>query len=346
MNTYINLFDTKSQYEVDRLSLDLPNVSLIEADNTLLYNAFFTTDKNKAAAGDIVYKSGDVIIYYNPKCPEVANLETENIIGIVVIEAAHTGDGTVRVVSLDYMDYNNPTTGSTTSIGMYWGDYTSLVPNFDAVDKVANYVTGTTTTTLSNNGKFPSNYNISAIPQGEWGFEISNCIDNPSYQYISRYYASWGGSAYTQIPCPYNIDGSINNVYFNTSGSILSQGLCGTDNTDKIMADVTHTGDIQNKYEAGYHPAAECCRAYKDGSWYLPSIAELGYLCANSKQIEFARTVLERDAIFIATRSIWSSSQYSSNNTWLLSAALTSVFASCNSNSKASSAIALAFKAL
>ena len=203
------------------------------------------------------------------------------------------------------MDYNNPTTGSTTSVDMYWGGYGSLVPNLDAVDKVVTYVTGTTTAALSSYGKFPSSYNISAIPQDSYGWEISNCIDNPSYQYISKYNAPWG-STYSQTPCPYNIDGSINNVYFNTSGSILSQGLCGAENTDKIMADVTHAGDIQNQNGDGYHPAAECCRAYKDGSWYLPSQAELGYLCANLKQIEFARTMLERDSL--TTKYYWSSS--------------------------------------
>ena len=94
------------------------------------------------------------------------------------------------------------------------------------------------------------------------------------------------------MPVPYTKNNGINSVYFNTSGSILSQGLCGSANTDAIMAAVNHEGNITNIYTVGHYPAAECCRAYKDGSWYLPSIAELGYLYARIKEIEAVRSSL------------------------------------------------------
>jgi hypothetical protein len=257
--------------------------SCCQSSTNILPSPGFTTDKTLAKVGWIAYNNNGITEYYNPKSADASSLTAGNIIGIVVIEAAHTGDGTVRVVSLDYMDYNNPTTGSTTSVSMYWGGYGSLVPNLDAINKAVYYVDGTTTTALGT-GKFPTDYNYQPD---------HICITDPQawYTYAPSYYG------YKDILSPYAIDGGRNFDYFNTPGSILSQGLCGAENTDKIMADVTHTGDIQNESGAGYHPAAECCRAYKDGSWYLPSQAELGYLCVRLKEIEFARTTLGRDSL-------------------------------------------------
>ena len=308
MNKYINTFSTMEDYGANWENILSPSVSYIKSTKKVIYDAEYTTDKTLAKVGWIAYNNNGITEYYNPKSAGASSLTAGNIIGIVVIEAAHTGDGTVRVVSLDYMDYNNPTTGSTTSVSMYWGGYGSEVPNLTSVNEIVTYVTGTTTTALASSAKFPSNYDIASI-SGSSYWTITASDNDSSRKFISKspwYPGASGYNEYSATPSPYNTDGSISSDYFNTAGSILSYGLCGADNTDKIMADVTHTGDIQNESGAGYHPAAECCRAYKDGSWYLPAEAELGYLCANLKEIEYARNVLGRDSL--TTRYYWSSS--------------------------------------
>lgn len=346
MNKYINTFSTISDYNANWDNILSPSVSYIKSDKKLIYDAEYTTSKAAAKVGWIAYDNNGITEYYNPKSTDVASLTSSNIIGIVVIPASCTEDGTVKVVSLDYMDYNNPTTGNTTSVNMYWGGYGSEVPNLPAVDKVVTYVTGTTTTALSSDGKFPSNYDIASISgSSDWTITVSG--NDSNRKFISRAPQYPGASVYNEYsatPSPYNTDGSVSNDYFNTTGSILSYGLCGAENTDKIMADVTHTGDIQNQSGAGYHPAVECCRAYKDGSWYLPSQAELGYLCANLKQIDFARTVLERDSI--TGKYYWSSSQYSSGNAWYLYLTLNLNFGYCASRTKGDNRSVLAFVAL
>lgn len=291
MNKHINTFNSYKYYDANWDNILSPSVSYIKDTKNVVYDPDVTTDKTVAKAGWVAYNNSGITEYYNPKSSALSSLTVSNVIGIVVIPTSHTEDGTVRVASLDYMSYSTPTTGSSNRQTMYWGGYGVTVPNLTSRTGAVMYITGTSTTTLGG-GKFATNYDLSSI-SGASGWTITTCYNNSEYKYIS----SNGTNNWNCAPCPYNEDGSKNAVYHTYTNSILSQGLCGADNTDKIMAAVDHEGAITNSYDAGHYPAAECCRAYKDGSWYLPSQAELGYLCAKIKDVDYARIALGRNSL-------------------------------------------------
>lgn len=345
MNKHINKFNTVSEYFSNRDTLTPPSVSYIKPINEVRYGCEYTIDKERALPGWIAYKPNDVVIYYNPKSPEVSNFDISKVVGIVVIPADHTEDGTVRIVSIDYMNVTTPSTGDSTATSMYWGYNGAEVANLTSVNNVVTYVSGTTTTSLASNGKFVTDWDISQISNIS-DDQIANSNNNENYKYISKYFISgpniW--QTYSDVPCPYNTDYTKNIDYISTTGSILTQGLCGKQNTNKIIAVVSHDGDITNANTTGYYPAAECCKAYKDGSWYLPSIAELGYLVANLKEIEYTRNLLNLDTLI--GRYYWSSSQYSSNLAWYVNLYLNYNFGGCFSNPKGSNYCVLAFVAL
>ena len=80
-----------------------------------------TYTKTNTIVGDIVIKSNNIITFINPS--NWSNVSNNwEAIGIVGIESRNTPDSKVRILSLDYMDYNNPTTGNSgTGVYMYWG---------------------------------------------------------------------------------------------------------------------------------------------------------------------------------------------------------------------------------
>ena len=344
MNKHINSFDNIHDYNVASESILFPAVSYIKTTKNVIYE--FTTDKNVAQPGWVAYKENGIVTYYNPKSPELTSLTLSNIVGIVVVPTSHTQDGTVRIVSIDFMDYNNPTTGSNSPVGMKWGPNTD-VTGITNVSSIVTYVTGTTTATLSSSCKMPTNYDLKSISgSSEW--TISQSENDSRRQFISEYPSYPGASSKITrpgSPSPYNEDDTISSVYVSTGGSILSQGLCGVYNTDKMMAMVNHTGNIINSSNSGYYPAAECCRAYKNGSYYFPSIAELGYLVASFKEIDNVRESLGLPTL--TGNYLWSSSCSGSNGAWYVRLTLDSNFGHCERNIKGSRNYqVLAFKSL
>ena len=73
---------------------------------------------------------------------------------------------------------------------------------------------------------------------------------------------------------------------------------------------------VENKFDAGYSPAACCCDRYstpgtKPGDWYLPSIGELYQLYENKTAINEKRTAITGSGFYDG--SYWSSREYSSD---------------------------------
>lgn len=255
---------------------------------------------------DMIYTEeieGDKPLYMDPRDPRVSMMyENDTCAGVVVSLPGYMGDDKIRIVSLGFMDYNNPKDGSATPVNMMWGDYTKLVTDLNAKDKVLSYSPGTTTLLLNGNSYFGTD------------FSLIDCYTRSEDTRLSYdYYAEQKST----IPSPYTNSGQKNNVYFNNSSSILSDGLCGEDNTDKIVAmSSAKIGDTSFSNEMSVYPAAMCCRSYfydnitnEDGDsvyYYLPSIAELGLLTARIEEVNFARTALGYSNL--TNMWLWSSS--------------------------------------
>lgn len=355
MNKHINSFDNQLQYSSSFSGIEKPSITYLKDSNTVIFKSAYhapTEDKTQARVGDLVFTNwsiytedveGDKPLYVDPLDNGTITAlrdDGNQCLGVVVIPASYSDDGLVRLVSLDFMDYNHPQDGSTVPVNMMWGKTGETVTDLDTKDQILAYTPGTTTLALANYSYFGTDYGI---------------IDSYVRQEDVRLsYDYWSGED-TMIPSPYTNSGQKNNVYFSNSSSILNDGLCGKDNTDKIIAmSSAEIGDSSFNNEQSVYPAAMCCRSYKyeqfqneDGDnvyYYLPSIAELGLLIARIEEVNFARTAMGYSNL--TGIYLWSSSQYSSYNAWSLYLSLNDYFGYCNDYTKSNDPSVLAFVAL
>ena len=265
-------------------------------------------DKIDTIAGDVCVVDNNTLDKYfiTPDSIECLNPEIYTPIGVVVVPASHTDDGTARIMSVLIMDYDNPDNGYKYNSNfpriLFGGNdydvpllnnYTtapliknSSVSEFPVIQEIVEYATLEYTTW------FPSDYFT----------ETLNPYDTKTY---------WNGYR-DCLPSPYLNDGSKNPIYHSTSntGNCLSD-MDGKGNTAKILAvDNSYSTDwqtadtIQNIGDNQYiHPAAQCCWRYhtvgtNQGEWYLPSEGELGYVVTRYNTIINSLILIKNTELF------------------------------------------------
>ena len=291
-------------------------------------------DISESTAADICVVENNTLNKYivdgNNYSTDLFPLEQYTPIGVVVVPASHTDDGTARVISLVSMDYNNPDNGNTDGhVGMLWGGYNSDI---------------STLPNLTRQPYISTDYrNISGEQQllgwtGTGHYLVSdyfNTYPNP-YDEGTYYRTGTTSSGGHAIPSPYLTGGGKNEIYHNTSntGNILAD-MDGKGNTEKILAvdngrstdwqtavTITNTGD-----NSRIHPSAQCCWRYhtvgtQQGDWYLPSAGELGYLASRWKAINNSIDKLVSSGFVALVLPVsyrcWSSTEYSRSDAVLL----------------------------
>ena len=280
-----------------------------------------TTDKTLANPGDLVigtYDENDnyVVTFVDPLEAEKYSIIEEAMegvgpIGIVVVPASHTTDGTVRIASIKYMDFNNSADGADSAVDMCWGYDNAIVDASTMSNKIVTYVQGTTTVSLVDYSTFATT---------DTKITFFENIDDPDTYY------SWGSQWSGRIPSPYNADDTKNTLW-DTAGQILVY-RDGKALTQAIKNKTTwNIGDtiINVSNNANMYPAAFSCLnynvapdyfdgAFSQGNWYLPSIAELGYLMARFKEINATRQAVGADLLY--DKFYWSSSEHSQLGVW------------------------------
>ena len=308
-----------------------------------------TTDKTLANPGDLVigmYDENDeyIVTFVDPLEAEKYkllenNMEAVGPIGIVVVPASHTTDGTVRIASVKYMDYNSAD-GADSAVDMYWGYNQAVVDASTLSDKIVTYVQGTTTVSLADYSNFATT---------DTKFTFFENTDDPGTYY------NWDSQFSGRIPSPYNTDGTQNTLW-DTAGQILIH-RDGKALTQAIKNKTTwNIGDtITNAYNnANMYPAAFSCLnynvasdyfdgAFSQGNWYLPSIAELGYLIARFKEINATRQAVGADSLY--DHWFWSSSESDQANAWRVGAGLDGFFGRSDDLAKGVNGSVLAFVA-
>lgn len=272
-----------------------------------------THTKTNTAVGDIVIKANNTITFINPSNWSNVNNNQWEAIGIVGIESKNTSDGTVRILSLDYMDYNNPTTGNSgTGVYMYWG--------------ASGDITG-----LSNKTQVPC---MSTSSDNALTESVQRAVGNSRIptDYFNVEESAVEGYKYTTItdglyhPSIYLEDGRINPDAIATIGVIpgtsteftinnASADFDGLNNTSKIMSLCT-VDTPTNTYDTGNYPAAQCCNLYNKGDlqWYLPASGELACIVSNFKKINTSRVTAGYSNYNYSSYYFWSSTLHSSAN--------------------------------
>ena len=271
-----------------RMLMSLESIRVVVGDKKLADAVFYDSNSNSFITMSPNEITG-VIDGYTP-------------IGVVVIPASHNvyGDGTCGVMSLNFMSTETPDTGSSIYQYVCWGgkDIDTSLTNYTHYNSLGNSAPPSSTIIEARddyNGVLPTDTlaedctGVSSLDGVAW-YNI-----NQFYQKQQEYF----------IPSPFNADGSRNEAYYTTvysTANALSDfdGVCNT----KVLTDLaTAQSDwktastITNNSGAGYYPAACCCWRYhtkgtNQGSWYLPSIGEMGYMSYQISTFDWVRETI------------------------------------------------------
>ena len=249
-------------------------------------------------------------------------------IGVVVVPASHTDDGTARVMSLASMDYNNPDNGKTEGhVGIAWGGYGSDISTLPNLTRQP-YIT-TDYTNISGEQQLLGWTGAGYYLASDYYTNYPNPYDDGIY-----YRTGTTSSGSYGMPSPYLTGGGKNEIYHDTSNteSVLAD-MDGKGNTEKILAvdngvstDWQTASTIVNNTSTSTntqpHTAAQCCWRYhtvgtNQGDWYLPAAGELGYLCARWKAINNSIDKLVSSGVEALVLPVnggwWASTEYSSS---------------------------------
>ena len=272
----------------------------MKEDGSVRYRGF--------SAGDVVLWDGKrkLIVRREKYNTDVYPAEEYTPIGILVIPATHMEDCRARMMSLKFMNCDDPENGSMDSQDMIWGNVgdVSGLTNFTEVPVIARYddedeggvvpltepqeiYTANTYAFLPSDHPF---YTGETNPEDEgtrWRIDHTFCTD-AGEAFANNFYA----------PSPYTKFNEKNLLYMATSysGGTISNPLSyfdGRHQTDVILAlrGERDYGSWKPTAGAGEdYPAASCCDMYhtvgtNQGDWYLPSCAELGYVVPRLKEI-------------------------------------------------------------
>lgn len=286
----------------------------IELNGSWTFKEIYGIDiktKTTAAVGDIVIKAEDIITFIKSSdWSKVSN--NWEAIGIVCIESRNTPDQKVRILSLDYMDYNNPTSGNSgTGVYMYWGASGNIsgVTNRNEIPCMST----SSDTQLTSSVQRAVDY--TRIPTDYFGVE-SSAVTGYKYNTITdgRY-----------CPSMYLEDGTLNPDAIATVKTIPGTSteftinnanidFDGAGNTQKIMQLCT-VNTPTNSYNSGNYPSAQCCSLYSKGglSWYLPAAGELACIVANFSKLNSSRTAVGFVNYDYSNYWFWSSTPHNSS---------------------------------
>ena len=242
-------------------------------------------------------------------------IDTYVPVGVVVIPASHNhyADGKCAIMSLNHMRYDTPIIGGAGQT-MMWGvndtDIETLT-NLNQVPYIGNDgVIGDTVIGQAAWGRLPSDYSS------------FTAVTNP-YDEGTNYYYNTGYC----IASPYMNDGSFNPNYSLTDSPSSNLNCLadfdGYGNTKKIL-EVRGSKDYSSWLPTNVqedYPAASCCDMYStvgipQGSWYLPSAGELGYIVPRRQALDDCLTKLKNAGLSQVSNLVssyyWSSSESSS----------------------------------
>ena len=253
MSKHLLKFDTESAYKTaKRNHLIVPNVSLVASPYNVHVNSALVS-MGDAVAGDIIaYDLSDNQKVIKAEAWETVKNKGYKPEGIIVVPVSHTQDGTVKAMSLHFMDAENAA-GATSEKTLAWG------PNAlsDDVAGLTNYTSAVCGEDGSLNPTL-STHNPAFMPSDAFYYGGSSDKGTESRQNgvkcfmegMQYYYESGNGSSYDKycIPSPYLADGSRNpNFYASGQSNVMNEFGKGQDNTDVLYNIMSADGHLEER---------------------------------------------------------------------------------------------------
>ena len=248
---YLRTFETRADYKSAKKAhtLEVPNVSLVKQDYAVYIMPIFAAKENAEAGDIIVYSKAAYTAWTEAEARSAKDAAYETLLGsvrymkperfnadsaklyvpeaIVAVPYSHTGDGTVRAMSLRHMSAADPENGSTSDTTTMWGAFGKISGIKDHIGCVVvnNVALGDKSTlTSAQTSNLPSDT-----------FTALEVINSDSEFY-------WDDKNGRHAPCPYKADGSLNRQYlgeWGTNSSKLTDNclddMNGASNTEKII---------------------------------------------------------------------------------------------------------------
>lgn len=313
-------FQKEEDYKTaKRNHLLVPNISkIVETGETYINSAFIPKELAEA---------GDFVVYHEEedgtKTVKFMKAQAYNwrdgywkADAIVVVPYSHTGDGTVRVMGLNYASLNTPNEGGNGEEIIFGAEISpEILKQYDSfvTFKAINEQTSEYTFGTSDYGTMPSDV-----------IDTIGCVLNP-FDTETNYD---NGTSYPNniLPSPYNNDGSKNEAYhslgdFSEFTETPFTDMDGEDNTkniiksinENVLQETLYADIIRNESsitvgeEYLTYPAAIACVRYgsvlkpcfydtsksveenlQTMPWYIPSMGELGYYFSRKSKINYA----------------------------------------------------------
>lgn len=306
-------------------------ISKVLWNNKMIYPMYNVIEIQKAnvVAGDICVWDGSTKRFFRFVDENSTDrIENYTPIGVVVVPASHTDDGTARIISLASMNYNIPEVGSTDGhVNIAWGGYNSNISTLDNKTAIP-YITNTYYAGIGSTQQLVGWYNNSGnIP------EMSSDYYDNNYPNPFDEGTCFGEDSSVLAPSPYLTGGGKNEIYHSTANTNSRfADMDGKGNTDKILAvdngvstnwqtAPTIVNNTSSSTNTQPHTAAQCCWRYhtvgtNQGDWYLPAAGELGYLASRWKAINNSMNKLVSsgvEALGLPVANNWWSSTESSS---------------------------------
>ena len=261
------------------------NISYCKQEKHIHYNPYIPI----ANLFDILYSDSNGNLSFTSEVLPVSEGKTP--IALCITEQGFFGaNEKARWMSLKYMNYITPETGSLIAQGMYWGNYGTDIPTINNID--ATYNGG------YNYGYFIDS-GISSTPSIPTLFTENNKWNISVLGTVNEYTVT-------------DIDGK------NKTDKILTTAV----GQSTWQTDIS----INNDYHSGYAPAACCCARYhtlgtQSGDWYLGSGGEMSMIVIKKIDINTKLAVINaiypNDCInLLSNDPIWTSTENNGNNAY------------------------------
>ena len=311
---------------------NFPHVISVEETEKVGYS--FVLKEDNFVAGDIVLWDGEKKVVADPNG---FSLPTSGYtpIGVVVIPASHMDDGQARMMATRWMSCDDPENGSPIFERMVWGTATDLtgLTNFTQVPAIARYDDedqgGVTALTEPQAIYTANRYAFLPSDRPNWTGETNPEDEGTRWRQSNTYWRQ-NETGETVLdannfyaPSPYAADGTPNPLYRATSysGGSINNALSyfdGRHQSDVILEarGAKDYGSWKPTYNTPEDfPAVSVCDMYhtigtSQGDWYLPSMAELGYVIARLNDVINAITKVNGMQGLPSTWA-WTSSEYS-----------------------------------